>query len=184
MAKKYHSNNPNWKGGISSITHEDQFIQLEKIWLDNTKKRFLSKVKNTRTKGCWLWDGLTFWETGRARATFGKNSFAAARVAYVLFKGPIGDKWVLHTCDNVLCVNPKHLFLGTAQDNTDDMIAKGRKFLTKGTTNGQCKLSDAQVRSIRKQHAKGVLQYKLAEKYGVCKQTISLIVRNLTWDHV
>src|SRR5882757_971624 len=50
------------------------------------------------------------------------------RVIYAAVNGPIPDgQWVLHTCDNGACIKPTHLFLGTAQDNTDDMIAKGRK---------------------------------------------------------
>lgn len=51
----------------------------------------------------------------------------APRLVYEIMKGPIGDLWVLHKCDNSECINPDHLFLGTAQDNTDDMISKGRK---------------------------------------------------------
>lgn len=49
------------------------------------------------------------------------------RVSWQLFNGDIENNlWVLHRCDNPKCVNPDHLFLGTHQDNMDDMIAKGR----------------------------------------------------------
>lgn len=54
----------------------------------------------------------------------------AHRLVYTVKIRAVGpDYMVLHTCDNRACINPQHLFLGTAQDNTDDMIAKGRECL-------------------------------------------------------
>ena len=51
----------------------------------------------------------------------------AHRVAYEAFVGPIPEGMlVLHRCDIRHCVNPKHLFVGTAKQNTQDMIEKGR----------------------------------------------------------
>lgn len=45
------------------------------------------------------------------------------RVSWALEQGPIPDgKWVLHRCDNRRCVRPSHLFLGSSQDNVDDMM--------------------------------------------------------------
>lgn len=57
----------------------------------------------------------------------GGQRIRASRLVYEVVIGPIGDLFVLHTCDNQLCINPEHLFLGTAMDNTQDMISKGRK---------------------------------------------------------
>ena len=55
------------------------------------------------------------------------TKWRVTRLIWTVKKGPIlGDKWVLHTCDNPACININHLFLGTAADNTADMIAKGR----------------------------------------------------------
>ena len=51
----------------------------------------------------------------------------AHRFIYETLKGPIGEFFVLHKCDNRRCINPEHLFLGTHQDNMDDMMHKGRQ---------------------------------------------------------
>lgn len=57
----------------------------------------------------------------------------AHRVSWELFRGPIPNKlFVLHKCDNKNCINPDHLFLGTAKDNIHDCIRKGRAWFQKG----------------------------------------------------
>lgn len=79
-----------------------------------------------RGDGCWQWRaGLNASRYGMACHN-GKN-WIAHRLAYQLCVGPIPDgMFVCHHCDNPTCVRPDHLFIGTAQDNTDDMIRKGR----------------------------------------------------------
>lgn len=58
----------------------------------------------------------------------GGQRVRATRLVWEVLNGKIeGGLWVLHKCDNPECINPEHLFLGTAQDNTNDMIVKGRK---------------------------------------------------------
>lgn len=87
------------------------------------KACFLAKVDTSGE--CWIWlewkdkDGY-----GKPRVD-GKN-MRAHRVSWFLFRGDPGAAWVLHKCDTPSCVRPEHLFLGTAADNTADMIAKNR----------------------------------------------------------
>lgn len=90
------------------------------FYAKNRLSSFMDKIEKTKT--CWIWKAAS---TG-----FGYGSFRnkmAHRESYELFIGEIPKNlWVLHRCDNPPCVNPKHLFLGTLQDNITDMVRKGR----------------------------------------------------------
>lgn len=84
------------------------------------------------------------------------------------------DLHVLHTCDNPRCVNPKHLFLGTHQDNMQDCKQKGRMNRATGSHNGNAKLTEDQRQTIIKSTEGSVL---LAKRYGVHRSTIAQIRR-------
>lgn len=84
---------------------------------------FWSRVDNTGE--CWLWTGSQ--RDGYGRLLFQGRFKLAHRVAWELTNGPIPDGlYVCHTCDNPPCVRPAHLFVGSQQDNLNDMVAKGR----------------------------------------------------------
>jgi len=96
--------------------------------------------KSAGPDGCWTWTG-TLNRGGYATAHFGgryerKVTARAHRVAWLLEHGawPPADMFVCHRCDVRHCVNPAHLFLGTNQDNMDDMNAKGRGWLGRRLT--------------------------------------------------
>ena len=74
---------------------------------------------------CWVWLGGKFSNGYGSIRGYGENY--AHRVSWVSHIGVIPDGiLVLHHCDNIVCVNPDHLFLGTDQDNSDDKMRKGR----------------------------------------------------------
>jgi len=88
-------------------------------------KRFWAKVE--KTDRCWNWTGAIFAK-GYGLLGYNGHNFTVHRFSWVIHNGPIPDnKWVLHHCDNPKCVKPEHLYLGTAQDNADDMVARGRQ---------------------------------------------------------
>lgn len=108
------------------------------------------------------------------------------RLSWELANGPIPDGlWVLHTCDNPPCVNPAHLFLGTAADNNADMIAKGRHAqqipAMRGEGNPSAKLRAADVRAIRARVALGASQAATARQFGVSRSLVNQVVRGHVW---
>lgn len=99
------------------------------------KEQFLSKVMWIPFHECWEW-GRSIGNHGYGFCydkKVGKVT-VAHRISYELHFGKIPKGLcVLHKCDNRSCVNPKHLFLGTAKDNALDKINKGRNHEVKIT---------------------------------------------------
>ena len=86
--------------------------------------RFSARVQHA-TNGCWLWQGASV--KGRGQIYVNGKNMLATRFAYQQFKGEIPEgMYVCHTCDDPSCVNPNHLWLGTARDNWQDARRKRR----------------------------------------------------------
>lgn len=139
--------------------------------------RFWKKVDKKNEDACWNWIG-NYTRGGYGSFRVGLSMKVASRISWEIHFGEIPKKLhVLHKCDNPACVNPKHLFLGTDQDNSDDKIKKGRQVVLWGEKNLFHKLSDAQVLEIRRRYALGnETQEKLGKEFGVSISNISHIV--------
>lgn len=89
-------------------------------------EKFWSRVNKTET--CWIWTGAKKSDGYGHIAIFGYSTPVTHYIWYITYgEYPSKGKKVCHVCDTPLCVNPKHLFLGTDLDNARDRIAKGRK---------------------------------------------------------
>ena len=146
------------------------------------QERFDDKWVSIPETSCNWWVSVAVQGYGHIRRR-GKW-VKAHRVAYELYKGEIPEGMsVCHKCDNTLCVNPDHLFLGTHTDNMRDKVHKGRAYTGehKGVSNGNAKLTDDDVRAIRT--TKGTCR-ELASTFGISPMTVSLIKRRLAWAHV
>lgn len=134
--------------------------------------------------GCWEFTG------GKDKNGYGKimlhgKNLRTHRVAYDLCVGDIPDDiWVLHNCDNPSCVNPSHLFLGTAMDNNHDMLNKGREITVVGTDRWNSKFNEDMIREMRVLYANGMTQGAIANKFNTVRQTVQCIVNYKRWAHV
>ncbi len=137
--------------------------------------RFWAKVH--KGSDCWNWIGATNGRYGDL--WLGRKLVRAHRFAYELLIGPIpSGLWVLHRCDNGLCVKPEHLFVGTNADNQRDAVGKKRTIhwthperLARGERNGWSKLTDSQVEQIRSRYRLGIVGcYVLGREFGVTSQ--------------
>lgn len=144
------------------------------------EERFWSRTAKGEPDACWLFTGSPndggYFQISRSR-------MMAHRFSYELHHGPIPDgAFVCHSCDNPACVNPAHLFIGTAAENSADMARKGRA--AKGEQNGSAKLTAEQVREIRAAWAAGETQTSIAKRYSVRQTMVSQIVLHQAWKHL
>lgn len=151
---------------------------------DKERKRFFDNTMPEPNTGCWLWTSYLSG-CGYASITINKRVMNASRVSYSMLKGEIPKGlYVLHTCDNRLCVNPDHLFLGTQKENIIDMHKKGRGRVNFGQRSSTAKLSDKDAKDIVKMSGNGISDSEIAEKYDVTVGTIYRIRSGNGWNKV
>ena len=149
--------------------------------------RLYSKVDMSPGQGpkgeCWEYQG------GKHKFGYGMINRSGSKASEVttshaygweVENGPVPDgMFVLHKCDNPPCCRPDHLFLGTHQDNVDDMCGKERH--QHGEKHCRAKLTETEVLEIR---ASTGSERQLAKKYGVTDSAIHLIRSMRTWKHL
>jgi len=147
-------------------------------------ERFYKRVNKTPT--CWLWIGGKRSRYGLFTIE-GDREQSAHRFSWEYFNNKKVPKGmcVLHRCDKGLCVNPKHLFIGTHLDNMRDMVRKGRKNPVYGEKHHRAKLKEWQVKEIRESYIPRVVtRVYLSKKYGVSVSVVYRIVSRKGWKHI
>ena len=104
---------------------EDRLLELLMDESITALQGFLVKRVQLTESGCWEWQGVMHHSGYGCFKDKGKFTYSHI-ASYRAFHGPTDGKFVCHRCDNPRCCFPGHLFLGTHQENMDDMKAKGR----------------------------------------------------------
>lgn len=143
------------------------------------EEKFYPKVDRRGEDECWMWTGATlpYGPSGVLRHD-GKMLYAH-RVAYKLAHGrlaPYRNHNVLHSCENKLCCNPKHLFLGSLSEAHALIGVKKRRDLRAGRRN----LTTRQKNRIRARALLGDSAAQIQRDYpGVHYSTVLKYVREV-----
>lgn len=154
--------------------------------------RFAAKVDFKPTaSGCLLWTGCLNSQGYGCFALVATRADQrielAHRISWAFAQGemPPAELLVRHSCDVRSCINPEHLSLGSVQDNSDDMVSRGRSLT--GERSPRAKLTSAQVDEIRAAMPGGRrygMGTRLALKFGVTPETIRAIAKGRYWKHI
>src|ERR1035437_1138830 len=156
-------------------------MNVESFWNKVDKINGPIHPYDPEMKQCWLWTGYKTSKGYGRRSTKISDERFTHRISWILNNDPIPESIkVLHTCDNPSCVNPSHLFLGTIEDNTQDMVNKNRQ--AKGIELPQHKLTEDQVRFIKQDTTH--FQQELADMFGTKQSNISYIKNGKGWKYV
>lgn len=136
--------------------------------------------------GCLEWQGATDGKYGLVQL---HKLVRTHRTMWEYHNGPIPPGMLIcHKCDNPICMEITHLFMGTAQDNTDDMMRKGRHGCGRGerpsvtgSKHPRAKLNEEQIIAIRNDTR---FAWQIAKDYNVSRSTISHVKNNYHWTHV
>lgn len=179
-----------------------QFITME-ITPERVVAYFMKHVNIfSPSNECWNWGGekthhgYGYCRFGR-RKRKGQFRELAHRLSFRIHNGKdIPPKMcVCHKCDNPLCVNPLHLFLGTDKDNSDDKVRKGRQ--SRGTKHGiatklNCprgekhpasKFTDEDIKNVFQLRESGLTYREIAKSFNVDFTCIYKIIKKKRWAH-
>jgi hypothetical protein len=152
-------------------------------------ERFISKVDKKSVDECWTWRGATYRKGYGHLRRWADGKWVmekAHRFAYEHYNGvsreSIKGLMVCHTCDNPACVNPKHLFIGTALDNNQDKMRKGRVGFGRNTSHNWLSYEIAEkIRALKIKNPN--LTYKqIGILFNTSTTQVHRIINNQIWN--
>ena len=148
-------------------------------------ERFNHQHKKLGDDGCWIWTAALDQDGyGKFRGeVLGVSLNKAHRFSWAYHTQSIipPGMMVCHSCDNPRCVNPGHLWLGSAKDNVLDMDRKNRRNVRLGELAARSILTEEQVKTILSDPRP---YSQIAADYGVAAPTIGSIKNRESWVHV
>lgn len=148
---------------------------------DSIEHRFSKFID--KKDDCWHWNG-SLSNKGYGFFIFRGKRLSSHRVSYEIHNGKIPEGlFVCHTCDVRKCINPKHLFLGTLQDNRADCVSKSRHGF--GEKHGRSKLKSKDIIKIRQLFESGSYSKRsLAAAFNITPATAGKIINRDIWNHI
>ncbi len=147
-------------------------------------ERFISRV--IKSDGCWEWVGSKYrggYGHFRRKIDGKWKMYKTHRYSYEYYtKTDALNNLICHTCDNPSCVNPDHLFIGTPQDNHDDMRSKGRWKLIRNPKHRLLNMKTAiEIRKYKEENPEAKL-LEISTKFTTSKQQVSRILLGHIWS--
>lgn len=146
--------------------------------------RFTQKTKLNEETGCVEWIGCKI-PKGYGQFVSEGISYRAHRFSYQYYIGEIPNNlFVLHKCDNPSCVNPSHLFLGTNDDNMQDMVNKKRSVHRYGEQNPSAKITEELAIEVKRMIDLNKKQKDIANTLNISSHIVSNIKRGVSWSYL
>jgi hypothetical protein len=144
----------------------------------------LNIIKGENINDCWEWSK---GQNGMGYGAFNIKGkpFLVHRLMYERHNGKIPDGMhILHSCDNPICLNPKHLFIGSQKDNVHDMIQKNRDRKARGSKSGRAIINEEIALKIKTQALDGLSIINISKLNNLPYYIVYQVYNNITWRHV
>jgi len=147
--------------------------------------RFWGKIDVKSKEECWNWKGSLNSQNGYGRFGIQNSYYITSRIAYWIYYNIDPEfKLVCHSCNNTLCCNPNHLYLGTQSENIQQSFNELRS-IHRGSFNSCAKLNEIKAKQIRNLLENTSLTLReIGEKFGIAISTVGHIKYSQNWTHV